>query len=271
MRIPVPVLAVIAAALDKRHSRADAEVILARAGIAETTNSQVGKARAFLQALQAANDDEQKDMHRCLGRTIEQLMEVRSSPWGAGPIDAWDEAREEVRAVLTEHGLEYQPGGHVTQLGVALPVATFKDHIQRRDLRSVEDEFAKAMAAVSAEPNDAAHRACSMVESVLRIYCEDNQIEMPKEQSIKPMWKLVRDHLGFDPSKLADDDLKKILTGLSSIVDGIGSLRTHESAHGGGRTRYRLDVRHARLAVAAAMTVALFVLETWDAREAPAT
>jgi hypothetical protein len=49
------------------------------------------------------------------------------------------------------------------------------------------------------------------------------------------------------------------------VVNGIGALRTHSSsAHGTGRLRYRIQPRHARLAVHAAHTLAAFIIESWD-------
>jgi hypothetical protein len=78
----------------------------------------------------------------------------------------------------------------------------------------------------------------------------------------------VRKHLGFDPSRLEDQDLKQILSGMISIVHGVGGLRTHSSsAHGSGRKAYKLEPRHARLAIHSAHTVALFVLESWEKRK----
>ena len=71
--------------------------------------------------------------------------------------------------------------------------------------------------------------------------------------------------LGLDPGSIEDQDLQRIITGLFSIVDGIGALRTHAgSAHSEGRKGYKLEPRHARLSVNAAHTVATFVMETWD-------
>ena len=60
-----------------------------------------------------------------------------------------------------------------------------------------------------------------------------------------------------------------MLSGILSVVDGIGALRTHaSSAHGEGRKLYKLKPRHARLAIHSAHTLALFVLETWDENRA---
>lgn len=51
------------------------------------------------------------------------------------------------------------------------------------------------------------------------------------------------------------------------MVAGIGAFRTHvSSAHAKGRKIYRLQPRHARLAIHSAHTMAVFILETWDER-----
>ena len=85
--------------------------------------------------------------------------------------------------------------------------------------------------------------------------------------SIQPLWKAVQPHLGLDPRAIEDGDLKQILSGLSSITHGLGAFRTHVgSAHGRGRAAYRVSQRHARLVVNASHTLAMFIIETWDAR-----
>lgn len=65
-----------------------------------------------------------------------------------------------------------------------------------------------------------------------------------------------------------DDDIKKVLSGLSSVVDGIACSRTHDgSAHGREKRAYKVQPRHARLVVHAAHTLVLFALETWSERK----
>ncbi|WP_408869663.1 abortive infection family protein [Commensalibacter nepenthis] len=67
---------------------------------------------------------------------------------------------------------------------------------------------------------------------------------------------------------MEDHDLKQILSGLISVVQGISSLRTHSSsAHGQGKKTYKLEPRHARLAVHSSHIIALFILETWDKKK----
>src|SRR5262249_9302314 len=107
--------------------------------------------------------------------------------------------------------------------------------------------------------------ACNILESVCKTYIADEGLEMPAKQDLRPVWDAVRKDLGFDPSRVEDRDLQEILSGVLAVVSGIGALRTHaSSAHGAGKKAYKLEPRHARLAVHAAHTIVAFVLESWD-------
>jgi hypothetical protein len=65
----------------------------------------------------------------------------------------------------------------------------------------------------------------------------------PQKQDLHNVWKIVRGDLGFDPKLVQDDALKKVLTRIISIVDGIGAFFTHASlAHGEGRKIYNLTL-----------------------------
>ncbi len=78
------------------------------------------------------------------------------------------------------------------------------------------------------------------------------------------MGQAVQAHLNLDPSKYVDTELRRILGGLTSIVHGVGGLRTRRgSAHGQGPGGGAIEPRHARLAVHAAHTLVAFVLESW--------
>ncbi|MBE3604007.1 abortive infection family protein [bacterium] len=47
-------------------------------------------------------------------------------------------------------------------------------------------------------------------------------------------------NLRLGPFAIEDDELKKALSGLTSIVDGLGAFRTHAgSSHGYGQKTYR--------------------------------
>src|SRR5690606_20481291 len=105
------------------------------------------------------------------------------------------------------------------------------------------------------EPRNALSAACNILESVFKVYIESEGLDMPLKKDVKSTWAVVRKHLNFDPKQVEDRDLQEILSGMASIVGGVGALRTHAStAHGQGNVRYRVEPRHARLAVHAAHT-----------------
>ncbi len=83
----------------------------------------------------------------------------------------------------------------------------------------------------------------------------------------------MREPLGLSPSKDGlpndiADDVRTILGGLNTCIQGIGALRTHGGdAHGRERGHKRaIDARIARLAIHSASAAALFLIETWQKR-----
>ena len=198
-----------------------------------------------------------------LGKVLEEFMEV----------DTWrteeqEVGRKKIREVLARFDLSYHPGGQILGASTAFPTKALKQVLRDRDLAGVEKEFGRSLANVESDPPTSITAACSILESLFKVYIEDNSLETPADQSLKPLWKATSKHLGLDPSTIEDDDVRKILSGMNSIVDGIGSLRTHTgSAHGHGRKAYRVQARHARLAIHASHTLVCFFLETWDQRK----
>jgi hypothetical protein len=198
-----------------------------------------------------------------LGKVLEEFMDV-DRPYD----DRYPSARKRIVDTLAKSGLSYHQGGLILGAGNALPTKSLKQVLTERDLAGVDKEFERALANVEIDPPAAITAACSILESLFKIYIEDTPgLETPSDQSLKPLWRTASRHLGLDPSQVEDEDVKKILSGLNSVVDGIGSLRTHTgSAHGRGRRVYRVHARHARLAIHASHTLVGFFLETWDER-----
>jgi len=203
-----------------------------------------------------------------LGKVLEEFMEVDRS----NQAQEQEAGRRKIVEALGRFGLSYRPGGLILGGATSLPTRSLKQVLKDRDLSGVDKEFDRALANIEKDPPAAITAACSILESLFKVYIEDSAIEMPTDQSLKPLWKTASKHLGLDPAAIEDDDLKRILSGMYSIVDGIGSLRTHTgSAHGRGRRAYKLKARHARLAIHASHTLVGFFIETWDERKQKAT
>lgn len=199
-----------------------------------------------------------------LGKVIEEFMEVDS----AFRENEQQAGRKSITEVLARFGLSYRAGGLILGATTALPTKALTEVLKERDLAGVDKEFERSLVNVDSDPPASITAACAILESLFKVYIEDSGIEMPSDQSLKPLWKTASKHLGLDPAAVEDEDIKKILSGMNSVVDGIGSLRTHGStAHGRGRKAYRIQSRHARLAIHASHTLVGFFLETWDERK----
>ena len=194
-----------------------------------------------------------------LGKLIEEFMEVE-----IGRYHNQQFGQTKIKEVLGRFGLSYHKGGIILGSERAVATKSLQQLLQEKDLPAVNQEFDRCMENIETDPPAAITAACSILESLCKVYIEDNDLEMPSKQSITPLWKVVSKDLGFDPSAVGDGGVKKILSGLISAIDGIGSLRTHTgSAHGHVRKSYRIQARHARLAIHASHTLVVFVLETW--------
>lgn len=139
------------------------------------------------------------------------------------------------------------------------------------DFDTVNHDIERAMANAETDPEDAVTAACSILESVCRSILVELDLPLPAQKDIQGLYKAVREPLGLDPAKtgvpeLISGDVRAILGGLNSTIQGIGALRTHGGdAHGRERgTRRTIDRRIARLAIHSASAAALFLIETWQ-------
>lgn len=264
--IPGPLLSVCAEIAANRESHATLNSLFTYAGAPgePPAGSKVAKA---VEWLRVTNKDESVQPLDVLGKLIENYMDAVLDP-----NNSWEEERikdrEKIAATLAQCELQYVRGGKIIG-SLGAPSRTLEEFIRDRDISSIDLEFNRALSNVDSNPREAVSAASNILESLCKVYIHDEGLEAPAKQDLKPVWTIVRKHLGFDPSQVEDDDLKMILSSLIGIVEGIGALRTHaSSAHGAGRKSYRLEPRHARLAIHSAHTVALFVLESWKKRSA---
>jgi hypothetical protein len=261
--IPLPVVAVVADAIGTKYTRNRIDYFMIAAGVLgePPAGNKVDATRLWLNQANRLNEDPLAK----LGKVIAELMEVDSS--GYASDTSLDPEREKVRTVLAANGLEYVRGGQIVKIGSTTVSHKLRDIIRARDLSGLQTEFDRIYVNVESDPASAVTASCALLEALFKTYIEEEKLTMPSEPSVKPLWKVIRADLKFDPAATHDNDLKTILSGLAAIVEGTGSLRTHKgSAHGRGKTVYKLKPRHARLTAHAAFTLASFVLEAWGER-----
>jgi hypothetical protein len=270
-KIPAPIISVLADNIPQLESHASLDnlFLFADAPPEPPEGSKPIKVNAWLRQI----NKECEFPLAILGKLIECYMEVpeeteKTLLFGTVIENPKLEFQAKLKSILERCNLSYIQGGIISD-GSSSASKNLSDLIKGRDIPSIEMEFDRALNNVNKEPREAVSAACNILESIFKVYISDENLAKPQKQDLQSVWKIVRADLGFDTSSVEDDDLKRIISGILSVVDGIGAFRTHaSSAHGAGRKIYNIKPRHARLAIHSAHTLALFILETWDERKA---
>lgn len=263
-QLPYPIIGVVARILSAAYTRSNMVGLFYEAGaIGEdpAAGNKLDTAVAWIKATATTHPEPLV----FLGRLLRDFMD--------GTVLFDDEARQrgrdDINAKLAEAGYRYYNGSIVSVL-TGPTTATLQELLRRHRFPAVLEEFDRATANVETEPREAASAAANILEAICKEYMVQHpHLTMPAKQDLRSVFGVVREDLGFDPSALEDDDLKRVLGGLLSVVDGISALRTHaSSAHAQGTSQryYRLEPRHARAAIGAAHTLVAFIMETWRAK-----
>jgi len=136
-----------------------------------------------------------------------------------------------------------------------------------------EDEVHKAWATALerkvSDPEGAITISRTILESVCKhildecgVEYDSNKVELPE------LYKKTSKALNLSPSQHTEDIFKQILGGCSGIVSGLGALRNRlGDAHGKGKANIKPAPRHAELAVNLSGSMALYLIETYNANK----
>ncbi|MXP09618.1 abortive infection family protein [Pseudoblastomonas halimionae] len=185
--------------------------------------------------------------------------------------------REHLNRALEADGLAVTVVGgkaHLTgRQGSGVIVEPFISKVAVLDFDTVQVEVARAIENAAEDPEDCVTAACSLVEAVCRSILTEMSLPLPARKDIDGLLKAVQEPLGLSPGRTdlppeIEQDVRQVLGGLTSTLKGVGALRTHGGdAHGREKGFRRMDARIARLALNAASTIALFLIETWERKE----
>ncbi len=204
--------------------------------------------------LKRCNDNSSVDGLSVLGEVIQRYMDNEGTK----------EGQERIKNSLAKNQLGYQLNGVIILAGSNATSKTLIDYFKSGDFASIEKEFERALIHINTDPHASITASCSVIEALCKTYIESFELEMPRKQSVVPLWKAVKQHLALNTDYVLAGDENKIIQGLSSVVDGVGAFRTHiGSAHGRGKKPPNIKVSEARLAVNASHTLVTFIMEQW--------
>jgi hypothetical protein len=140
------------------------------------------------------------------------------------------------------------------------------------DAGYVSQQITRMEAAVYNDPSLAIGTAKELVESCCKTILNIRGVEVPKKYDLPQLVKLTSKELSLTPEDIPEkakavETIRRLLSNLATITQGIAELRNqYGTGHGRADRSKGLSPRHAKLAVGAASTLAVFLLETHQTR-----
>lgn len=147
-----------------------------------------------------------------------------------------------------------------------------KETLAGTDPSYVAQQVTRIEAAVVNDPSLAIGTAKELVETCCKTILTDRGIQFTKNADLPELVKLTAKELELTPADIPDqakaaDTIKRLLSNLATITQGVAELRNHYgTGHGKVAGARGLQPRHAKLAAGAASTLAVFLAETHNER-----
>ena len=161
-----------------------------------------------------------------------------------------DEDISTLRALLLDHSA---PGSDAA----AARLATLTDW------KAVQDSWRQALDKIQSDPEGAITATRTPLESTGKHICDELQVTYESSWDLSRLYKAAASAMEIAPDQHSEQVIKQILSGVTTVVTGLGALRNSLSdAHGRGKGSARPAPRHAKLAVNAGFAIAGFLIDT---------
>ena len=153
-------------------------------------------------------------------------------------------------------------------------VAAAKETLATVDAGYVAQQITRMEAAVANDPPLAIGTAKELIETVCKTILDERAVAYSRNPEIPELVKLTAKTLKLTPDDIPDapraaDTIKRLLSNIGAIPQGVAELRNHYgTGHGKKAGTKGLSTRHARLAVGAASTLAVFLIDTHNEQPA---
>ena len=149
----------------------------------------------------------------------------------------------------------------------APPIEAIRSLASSFDLPGLHAQIDRLAHAAEEDPSLAVGTAKEMVETICKTILEDRSVPSPG-QDLPQLVRAVAKELALLPENIPDHAkgskvIRRMLSNLNQISQGIAELRNlYGTGHGRDGRFIGLKPRHAKLAVGAAATLGIFLLET---------
>lgn len=140
------------------------------------------------------------------------------------------------------------------------------------DWEAVQRAWKAALEKVVSDPEGAITASRTMLESICKRICDERGVTYEASWDLSKLYKAAARSMDIAPDQHAEQVIKQILSGVTSVVEGLAALRNSLSdAHGRGKQSVRPAPRHAKLAVNSAFAVGGFLIDTHVEKQRGAT
>lgn len=151
-------------------------------------------------------------------------------------------------------------------------ISAAKEILSGSDVTYVAQQITRMEAAVNSDPGLAIGTAKELIETCCKTILNERNVKFSSGLDIPQLVKLTSKELKLTPDDIEDqakaaETIKRLLSNLATITQSIAELRNkYGTGHGKVAKTKGLSPRHAKLAVGAASTLAVFLVETHHAR-----
>lgn len=193
-------------------------------------------------------------------------MRLRRPPWSK-PQPEPEHPLASLLGELGRCGYEWRDGA-VVAASPSARLADTKSYAEKFDLGHLSEHIQRIEKSLDADPRQAIGSAKELVETVAKTILTKRNVPYERSDDLLGLGKTLFKVLKQVPDDVPDAAkgaaiIKRTLSNLASLVQGVAELRGHYgTGHGQeGRTK-GLRARHAKLAVGAAATLAAYWIET---------
>lgn len=162
--------------------------------------------------------------------------------------------------------------GRYVGTGTNPAVSAAKQTLGGSDLTYVMQQITRMEAAVNEDPGLAIGTAKELIETCCKTILAERDVTVSKNSDISELVKQTAKVLKLTPDDIHDsakaaNTIRRLLSNLATITKGVAELRNkYGTGHGRIADSRGLSPRHAKLAVGAASTLAVFLVETHHER-----
>jgi hypothetical protein len=162
--------------------------------------------------------------------------------------------------------------GHYVGISGTPSISTARKTLGSTDPTYIAQQITRMETAIVNDPSLAIGTAKEFVETCCKTILHERGVSVPKSADFPELIKVTSKELELTPHDIPDkakaaDTIKRLLSNLATITQGVAELRNHYgTGHGKIAGTKSLGTRHAKLAVGAATTLAVFLVETHNER-----